>query len=94
MDTFHVIVNSKGVTRRIFRLADVDGTGVVSVQQLMDAIITLSKSSDSHEFSVAQVAHLQRVFQQFVLPGDEVMCIDQFKKMMESSSVCAIIQRL
>ncbi len=44
MDTFHVIINSKGVTRRIFRLADVDGAGTVSVQQLMDAFIALSRN--------------------------------------------------
>ncbi len=41
--TFHQIVTSRAFTRRLFKLADADGAGQVSMQRMMDVFNCLSQ---------------------------------------------------
>lgn len=42
--------------------------------------------SETGEFSSEQVSHLTEMFNRFLAPNSEVMCMDQFKKMMGGGS--------
>ncbi len=43
MGHLHGILSGRGMTRKLFKLADAEDKGEVSVQKIMDVFITLSK---------------------------------------------------
>ena len=76
----------RGVPKKILRLADTNRDGVVSVEEMMNFIVYITKHKQTSQLSKESLEHLESVFRSHLGKGKEEFTIAEFKKIVPSKN--------
>lgn len=85
-EKFQQIWNAKGILGKLFRLIDVDGTNLVSTNQIMEFISNLTNARPKTGFDKTSLERLEQLFRKTVGNEKEIKRED-FKKIVTSKNV-------
>lgn len=85
-ETFHRIISSRGVPGKILRLADKNRDGVVSVEEMMNFILTITNPRHLSELTEENLKHLEKVFRENLAKDKEEFTLSEFKKIVPSKN--------
>ena len=85
--SFHKIFSNRGVPPSIFRLADTNKDGAVSIDEMMNFIMHISNPRNRTELTPENLKHLENVFQDNLAKDKEEFTLAEFKKIVPSKNV-------
>ena len=85
-EDFRKIVNSRGVRENLFKLADADGSGDISVEEVIDFLVVLSKPRHTDDFDCDKIRRIEEVFRANLPPNQHSLTITEFKNIMPSKN--------
>ena len=85
--SFHKIFSNRGVPASIFRLADTNKDGAVSIDEMMNFIMHISNPRNRTELTPENLKHLENVFQDNLAKDKEEFTLAEFKKIVPSKNV-------
>ncbi|XP_028035380.1 NADPH oxidase 5 [Bombyx mandarina] len=85
LDTFQHIMQNKVVTKKLFRVLDVDGDGYVTADKVMEFLSTVSSSRPRVGFDKHSVDRLEQLFKETVGDQKEITR-EQFQKIVVSKN--------
>ena len=86
-DTFHRILSSRGVPAKLLKLADTNRDGVVSIEEMMGFIFTITNPGHHTELSEENLKHLEEVFKNHLAKDRNEFTLAEFKKIVPSKNV-------
>ena len=85
-ENFRKIVNSRGVRENLFKLADADASGDISVEEVIDFLVVLSKPRHTDDFDCDKIRRIEEVFKAHLLPNQTSLTLTEFKNIMPSKN--------
>ena len=85
-ENFRKIVNSRGVRENLFRLADADSSGDISVEEVIDFLVVLSKPRHTDDFDCDKIRRIEEVFNAHLPPNQTSLTLTEFKNIMSSKN--------
>ena len=85
-EDFRKIVNSRGVRENLFKLADADGSGDISVEEVIDFLVVLSKPRHTDDFDCDKIRKIEEIFKANLPPDKNALTLTEFKNIMKSKN--------
>ena len=86
VEDFRKIVNSRGVRENLFKLADADSSGDISVEEVIDFLVVLSKPRHTDDFDCDKIRRIEEVFNAHLPPNQNSLTLTEFKNIMPSKN--------
>ena len=89
--SFHKIFSNRGVPASIFRLADTNKDGAVSIDEMMNFIMHISNPRNRTELTPENLKRLENVFRDNLAKDKDEFTLAEFKKIVPSKNVSLIL---
>ena len=85
-EDFRKVVNSRGVRENLFKLADADCSGDITVEEVIDFLVVLSKPRHTDDFDCDKIRRIEEIFKANLPPNQNALTLTEFKNIMASKN--------